>query len=354
MSGEADTNFINLLSEENVKKYILPSYYLNNSSISQIKFKDTEKQRSVYKVEDDKNSYCLKKVYYNKNTLLFIYSAVEWFWRNKINVPRLLPTKENNRFVEYKGMLFFLTNWINGNKCNYDIAENILDASLNLAKMHVSSKNFKPVSGSTSRYALEDIDLSLKKHLKHLLICNNIAYYKHDKFSNIFLKTFAKNEELAKKSIKVSSSINFNKLSISLCHLDYVNKNIIFDEKDQLWVIDFDKCCMEYCVHDISYFLRRFLKRELTLWDINLAVKCLEKYETIKPLNFEEYKYIFVYLSFPQKFWKISRDYYNNINKCSRSSFLAMLNKANDGIESHLKFVLNFQDYIENRFQKKI
>lgn len=354
MSYEINRNSTSLLSEENVKKYILPFYNLDNSSISQIKFKDTDKQRAVYKVESSSGVYCLKKVYYNKNDLLFIYSAVEWLWRSKINVPKILSTQNGGRFVDYKGMLFFLTKWINGVKCDYDTFENILASSLNLAKMHTCSKNFKPVLGSTSKNDCENIDLSLKKHMKHLLICNNLAYRKNDKFSIEFLKFFEKNEELAKTSITAASTINFDKLSVSLCHLDYVNKNLIFDENNQLWVIDFDKCSMDYCVHDISYFLRRFLKRDITNWDIKLALDCLDKYDKVKPLNFEEYKYIFVYLSFPQKFWKISRDYYNNINKCNQKAFLKLLLKSNEGIDYHLNFMKAFKVYIENKFSKHI
>ena len=48
-----------------------------------IKFKDTEKQRAVYKIDYIDKSYCLKKVYYNEAELLFVYSAMEWLYRNE-------------------------------------------------------------------------------------------------------------------------------------------------------------------------------------------------------------------------------------------------------------------------------
>ena len=40
--------------------------------------------------------------------------------RYNIKVPRILPTLENNRFVNYENMLFILTPWIEGCKCDYD------------------------------------------------------------------------------------------------------------------------------------------------------------------------------------------------------------------------------------------
>ncbi|MBS2905149.1 hypothetical protein KFV96_28960, partial [Klebsiella pneumoniae] len=91
-----------------------------NAQISIIKFKDTEKQRAVYRVDYNNNSYCLKKVYYELDDLLYVYSAIEWLYRNKIRVPKLLPTIDNNRFAQFNDMLFILTPWIEGEKCSFD------------------------------------------------------------------------------------------------------------------------------------------------------------------------------------------------------------------------------------------
>lgn len=100
------------LSPEIIKQNVLPYYNLQNSQISIIKFKDTDKQRAVYRVNYKDKNYCLKKVYYNLNDLLYVYSAIEWLYRNNIRVSKLLPTIDNNRFVSYRDMLFILTPWI--------------------------------------------------------------------------------------------------------------------------------------------------------------------------------------------------------------------------------------------------
>lgn len=142
---------IGLLSEENVKKYVLPKYNLQTSDICQIKFKNTEKQRAVYKVTYGNSCYCLKKVYYDEADLLFVYSAVEWFYRNGIKVPRILPACDGNRFVNYNNMLFILTPWIQGEKCDYDRKEHIIYSIENLGKMHASVENFVPIKGSRGK-----------------------------------------------------------------------------------------------------------------------------------------------------------------------------------------------------------
>ncbi|MCM8710425.1 CotS family spore coat protein [Clostridium sp. SYSU_GA19001] len=354
MPYEAKSYNTNLLSEENIKKYVLPYYNLENYQVTQIKFKDTEKQRAVYKVTNVENSYCLKKIYFSIEELLFVYSAVEWLYRNDIKVPRILPTKNKSRFVNFENMLFILTPWVEGEKCSYDNLENVLQASINLAKIHSCTKNFKPISGSNYRTGFENLYSSLNKHFQQLLTCSNLAFKHGDKFSKIFLQHFDSNLILAQKAANIASTINNTNLFINLCHLDYVNKNILFDNSGNIWTIDFDKCKIDYRVHDLSYFLRRLLKRDNTKWDLELAINCLKLYEDIYPLNLDEYKAILVYLAFPQKFWKISRDYYNNINKCNKNSFITLLNKSCSKSDYHLQFIDGFTKHIENKFHTYI
>lgn len=343
-----------LLSEENVKKYVLPLYGMEDADIYQIKLKDTEKQRAVYKVDYLDKSYCLKKIYFSEEDLLFVYSAIEWLYRRGINVPRLLPSKDNGRFVKANNMLFILTDWVEGTKCNYDNIQYVLDSSTNLARIHNAGEDFEPIDGSNMRQGFEDNYLLSYKHFNQLLQCSNMAFKYKDNFSKMFLRNFDNNLYLSKISTFVASGIDNDKLSKSLCHLDYVNKNLIFDAQNNVWVIDFDKCKLDYCIHDVSYFLRRLLKRDNTKWDLEVAVNCLNSYEKIHPLCLDEYKALFSYLSFPQKYWKLSRDYYNNINKCNKNSFAKLLERTCEKTEYQIQFTESFKKYIEEKFGEKM
>lgn len=336
----------NLLSEFELKKYILKEYNLEDASISQIKFKDTDKQRAVYKIEHDNKYYCLKKVYYAKDELRFVYSSIEWLYRFNLNVPRILPTNSGNRYVLFNDMLFILTPWIQGEKCNYDNYTHVINSAKTLAAMHIAGKNFYPIAGSKLRQGYDNIYVEMNRHFNQLLNYSNLAFKYGDPFSKLYIENFDNCIELAKLSIESASNIDFNCLNKSLCHLDYVNKNIIFDNDNNLWIIDFDKCKIDYCVHDISYFLRRIMKRESTDWNLELLMDCLQIYDKFLPLNTDEYWYILSYLSFPQKQWRLLRDYYNNINICNKAAFLTLLEKSMYTMENHIKTSLAFRDII--------
>lgn len=341
---------INLLSEENVKKFVLPYYDLQESKVTAIKFKDTDKQRAVYKVEHKNKQYCLKKVYFGKEDLLFIYSAIEWLYRNNINVPRILPNKYNGRFINYKDMLFILTPWIDGEKCDYDSYLHLHKACTTLALMHNKCNNFSPIEGSINKRGCNNLYESISKHFHQLLINSNLAFKYGDYFSKLYLKNFEKGIYLGKQSIEALSKVNIENLNISLCHMDYVNKNLIFDDSSNIWIIDFDKCRMDYTIHDLSYYFRRLLKRDNTNWNIDTALICLESYEKIRPLNLDEYNYLLGYLAFPQRYWKLSRDYYRNIKKCNKKAFREILIKSYNNFDSQIKFIEEFKEYIKDKF----
>lgn len=326
-----------LLKVNNIIKNILPYYNLQDSKITMIKYKDTDKQRVVYKIDSEDKSYCLKKIYYPKNELLFVYSALEWLDKHHLNIPKLLPTIQNGRFVDYRDMLFILTPWINGEKCDFDNIEHVIFSSMELAKLHKSTKNFIPIKGSLNKTALNDYYISILKHFEELLKISGIASNHRDIFSKKFLSSFTFNLELAEISLKISSNIEKDSLSISLCHGDYVNKNLIFSLDNKLYLIDFDKCTTDYSSHDIGYFLRRLLKRENTKWNFDLALTFLVKYNSINHLTPSDLKYILAYLAFPQKYYKLSKDYYNN--KLDKSDALKIINKVNRNSLCHLDFI---------------
>lgn len=347
MNSEFQTLQNSSLSPDIIKKYVLPKFNLKDANISIIKFKDTEKQRAVYRIDYKDESFCLKKVYYELEDLLYVYSAIEWLYRNNIRVPKLLPTVDNNRFAQFDNMLFILTPWIDGEKCSFDNMNHIEISIKKLAQIHSISRNFKPILGSSLKEGFDDYYISTLKHFQDLLKSSNDSFKYKDKFSKKFISDFDLNFRLAKISVDISNKIDKNHLSRSLCHGDYVNKNIIIPEDNNPWIIDFDKCKMDYCAKDLSYFLRRLLKRENTKWNLDLSLKVLETYKKIAPLTNADIYYIVSYICFPQKYWKISRDYFKNIHKCNKNSFLTLLNSATSKTDYQYNFAVNIIDALK-------
>ena len=345
-----DKSFFN---EDNISKNILPYFNIYDAEISLVKFKDTDKQRAVYKVKFNNKLYCLKKIYFSKEELLYVYSALEWLHIYNINVPNLLPTANGMRYLDYNNILFILTPWIEGVKCNFDNIYHIKKSAAELAKFHNCTKNFTPIKGSFLREGYDDLYKSIYKHFNQLLEFSNSAFKKKDSFSKKYIEYFDINLDLCKLALQHSLEIDAESLSKSLCHGDYVNKNILINN-DTVSLIDFDKCKMDFVARDISYFLRRLLKRENTNWQINLTLNVLDSYMEENELTDSDLKFIVAYIAFPQKFWKLSRDYYKNIRKCNKNSFISLMEKGLNKSKNQLDFTYELINTFRRNYNVKI
>ena len=76
---------------------------------------------------------------------------MEWLYRNNIKVPKLLPSYDNRRYIFYENMLFILTPWVEGEKCNFDSLSDLNLSIKKLAKLNKCSKDFIPIYGSKKR-----------------------------------------------------------------------------------------------------------------------------------------------------------------------------------------------------------
>lgn len=341
-----------------IKKNILSNYPYEVIEIIPVKFKDTDKQRAVYKVITSDGPKCLKKVYYDEGTLLFVYSLMHWFFLSGICVPELLPTRSGERFIRYNNSLFIVTNWIDGRKCDYDLEEDVRVAARNLGKMHRVSYGFLPIDGCTVRKGESNWYKTFNRRFLQLLQFANSASKSGDKFSKIFLDNFDYFYERAEHAVSILSSIDNRELMMpadkynTVCHLDYVNKNLILTESNDLYVIDFDKSKIDIPVHDIGTFLKRILKRKNTSWDFDILTVTLEQYEKERPLTSTELLALFAFLEFPQKYWKVARDYYNNKKReSSKRELTSILSRVCSQKEDHDVFCNKFYSYIEGRLK---
>lgn len=115
-------------------------------------------------------------------------------------------------------------------------------------------------------------------------------------------------------------------------------------------MIDFDKCKVDYSAKDLAYFMRRLLKRENTKWNVELALSILDAYNELCPLTHSDLRYLISYICFPQKYWRISRDYYRNIHKCNKSAFLTLIINATSKTNLQYDFALDIINQVQKKF----
>ncbi len=134
-----------------------------------------------------------------------------------------------------------------------------------------------------------------------------------------YIKSMDYYKSLGKLALETLNMSNYYELcSVSeqeknFCHHDFTYHNIIIGEENEVNVIDFDYCKREIRAFDLSNFMTKVLKRRD--WNIDVAKLIIDNYNEVSPLEDDEYKVLYAFLMFPQRYWRIcNRYYYNEFN----------------------------------------
>ena len=93
-----------------------------------------------------------------------------------------------------------------------------------------------------------------------------------------------------------------------LCHGDFQYHNLVLTKKG--WFLqNFERCCLDSPVRDLSLFLRKILEKEN--WSVPLGRDLLAAYEEKRRMTNFDRMDLYYRLSYPEKFWKIANFYMN-------------------------------------------
>ena len=177
-------------------------------------------------------------------------------------------------------------------------------------------------------------DMARKKH--------NKQQYDLDYLSNV--EFYKKLGERALNVLKTSDYLNLceeaevNKI---FCHHDYTYHNIIIGKENNVNIIDFDYCKREVRVYDLANFITKVSKK--VDWDIKYANKIIEEYNKVSKLKENEYRVLFAYLLFPQRFWRLANRYYYNEVTWGQNTFTKKINNMINEQDKYIKFIDEFK-----------
>jgi CotS family spore coat protein len=185
----------------------------------------------------------------------------------------------------------------------------------------LASKGYDPPENSKLKSDLGRWPHLMDKRIKSFEKMRDMARKKNNKtsFDLNYIKSIEFYKELGKRASKVLDSSNYMDIcritdeEKGFCHHDYTYHNIIIDKDNEVHVIDFDYCKKEIRVYDLSLFIIKVLKR--MDWNIEYAKLIIDSYNEVSPLREDEYRVLFAYLLFPQRYWRLAnRYYYNEVN----------------------------------------
>ena len=298
-------------------------------------------------VDTELGKKVVKKMGVSSERVSFIHGAKEHLFKNDfINVDRYICTEEGKPYALINGAYYTMTDLINGRECNFDLREDVIEASITLAKLHRASKGYIPPPECLKKSELGKLPKYYKKRLDEIKRAKKIAQREKGKIDYLILKYIDYFYEMGKDALdKIHTSkydilVDKARKDKGICHRDYSYCNIICDD-DKMSVINFDYCSYELKMYDIANFLRRKMRR--CQWDVDEAKIIMDSYTVIEPISKDEFVILYLMLQFPHKFWRVVNKYYNSKRTWREKKFLIRCEEVIDEIKYHEKFLKEFK-----------
>lgn len=282
-----------------------------------IDVKSTRKVRDAVLCESRQGLFLIKELCFSEKRLCLLEQLVAHLREQGYdNIDWILKTKENELFcISEQGTKYFLKRWFMGRECDVHKEKDILDATANLAKIHLAMQGFESEESVGFRVTeAEDLRHEYFRHNREMRKVRAFMRDKGDKgdFELTFLKHFDSMYATAYSAVEHLNSSNYEELlsecreKRALVHGDYNYHNVLMTYSG-IATTNFEHAQSNIQVTDLYYFLRKVMEKNH--WDTSLGDKILNCYQ--KQISFKkgELEYIAICLAYPEKFWKVANSY---------------------------------------------
>lgn len=307
--------------------------------------------KGIYYLKSNKGERCLKKINYGPQKLLFVCGAKDHLINNGFKgVDKYYLNINGEPYALVNEDLYTLSEWLDGRECDFHNIEEVKIAARTLAQMHEASKGYDPPENSKLKSDLGRWPHLMAKRIKSFDKMRDMVRKKNNKnsFDLVYLKSMEFYKEIGRKALKTLEESNYLELcqiaenDKNFCHHDYTYHNIIIDKDENVNIIDFDYCKREVRTFDISNFMTKVLKR--VNWDMNFAKAIIDSYNEVSELREDEYKVLFAYIQFPQRYWRLANRYYYNEVNWGQNTFASKIEAIIKEQEQFLLFLESFKN----------
>lgn len=230
-----------------------------------------------------------------------------------------VPNKEQNYLVpgpynEY----FIMRDWFLGEECNVKCREHVLQAVETLARLHNGMVGLALSEEEKEFCRQAKLTDTLEKRNKELRRVRTYIRSKKQKnsFEQNFLSQFDKQYAQAERAAGLLSEVAYDEYYEKqlekgcMLHGNFTHHSVILLPEGTMAVTGFDKAVTGVQIHDFYLLFRKMMEK--WEWDVSFGAEMLETYQNIRPIPTEEQRLLHILLVYPEKFWKVANQYYNN------------------------------------------
>lgn len=337
-------------------EYDLSSDFFSNLNIN---VKDIIPLRKVFILDTTNGKVILKKIDYSEERLKFINECIEKIYEKFPYIITFKSFEGKKNYIKRKDNIYVLMDLLPGREVAFTNPIEFNKCVKMVATMHlISNKLVEEIAQDLGNNVSDIMEESLIKKYKDALIEFSeikqwIERFKYrNEFDGIVIEIIDKYMEEMKEAIKLLNFSSYGsyrkkKCNLVVCHNDLAEHNFLISD-DKVNIIDFDYCNIDMRVMDIADIVLKGIKN--VVFDVDKAINAIEEYNKIYPLDEEEYKYIYILLSFPRDIYSIIKNYYYKEKNWDEEVFINRLKNKLSNEEFRYEFLKKYKEFYEKKF----
>ena len=252
-----------------------------------------------------------------------------------------VPNREGELITcDRYGNPYVMREYFEGRECNSGSICDLNQAAANLAVFHIRGREQYAEEGRTYAYREPGNFRRKTQEMKKIRSFISKRPTKND-FELLYIEAYDAFYRQAIDCQAMMDACDRTNIAghIGYCHGAYNYHSVLFCG-GYLATVNFDRFHVGYQLIDLYQFIRKVMEKNN--YNFDMAVKIIEEYDRILPLTREDYRYIYILYSYPEKFWKVSNRYMNS-RKCWISpAKLEKLSKLITDEQEKQKFLSDF------------
>jgi CotS family spore coat protein len=297
----------------------------------------------VMKITADQGNFILKRMHMDERRLQFMVETEDFLRGRGINIPTVYQNNENKNFINYKGYLYILQEWIDAVPYPLNSLAHVIRLADLLGRMHATTEEFQSAH-ERIRIGEAKWEQEFEEALHFLGKWRDMNTGVEEPWRKAvfaYIDFYMRTGEFVKEHMKQQERCITREEShvrVVLSHHDFHIQNILLDEAGNIYIIDWEYVRYDWPSRDLNRLVYAMIKKSRA-WNHHAFLKVMRAYLKVNKLSKREMKLLYLDLAFPHNLcrnliWgKFGRMTVNQINELLQKD----MEKAQYMIESYLK-----------------